>query len=163
MLAGTVLTTRDAARRRLANAMAEQAERIGARLTEARLEQRLTRSQMAARFEESSVTDDYIYRWETGRVMPSEAYQGAIIEHYRLDDLADLFGGPKAERQQTNGPTPDLLSPEASEAQQVVDRVLDRLAATQSKLDAALAENADLRQQLDALGSRQEPPASAQK
>lgn len=140
MLAEIMLTTRDAGRLRLASAMAKQAERVGERLTEAREALGVTRSEMAERFDETSVTDDYIYRWETGRVMPSEAYQAAIIEHYELDDLADLFGGAKAKRPK-KGKTPARVGAANGSANQAqLDRIEERLDAIVSALVPLLAE-----------------------
>ena len=146
--------------------MAEQAEQVGKRLTEARTALGLTRPQMAARFEETSVTDDYIYRWETGRVMPSEAYQGAVIAHYELDGLADLFGGPKADR--TKPPVPKAedfskLNGKGPAPGLEMAEVLERVRAIEARLQTEFARNAEMRSHIELLVARSEPGASGQK
>lgn len=131
-----MLTTHEVARRRLAFLMSERARKIGGRLLERRNELGLSRPQMARRFEEASVTDDYLYRWETGKVEPSDAYMPGILRAYELDDVGDLYAGPLSERPE-RPETPDLIPALATPDWAAL--LLERTERIETKLEALLA------------------------
>lgn len=111
---------------------AQRAKKIGARMRELRDELGLTQTEVAERIGGSSVTKDYISRWERGSKEPSEAYLDQIATALQTT-VADLMAGPVSERAATNGPTPDLFGGQDDDAPQLdrieakLDRVLDLL------------------------------------
>lgn len=107
-----VLTTREADRRRVAAMAVERARRIGRRMRERRDELDLTQTEVAARIgtsaSVSSVTKDYVSRWETGKV---DASLGSYMPHIAAaleTTETDLMAGPHTDRK-PQGPTPALL------------------------------------------------------
>lgn len=86
--------------------MAEQAERVGGRISELRQERGWSKAEMARRMEGLTSGND-VSRWEKGQHLPRSDTLEAIAS--LLDTtVADLYAGPIAQRESA-GPTPDLL------------------------------------------------------
>jgi transcriptional regulator with XRE-family HTH domain len=123
-------------------------------MRERRDELGLTQSQIADAIGIASVTKDYVSRWERGVVEPSEAYLDGAAAALKTT-VADLMAGPTADREATNGPTPELFGG----ADDTDLTQLDRIEKRQQEI---LSEMAAIRLALasPSRSRRQSPPQS---
>lgn len=121
---------------RLELQMAEEAERIGGRMRERRLELGLTQREVADRIPGSTEGKD-ISRWEGGHHRPVSDTLDAIATALETD-VGDLYAGPVATRK-SKGPTPDLLSKLDRQTAQSLSERLDEALEILHSLRAALA------------------------
>jgi transcriptional regulator with XRE-family HTH domain len=139
--------------------MAEQAERVGGRISELRQERGWSKAEMARRMEGLTSGND-VSRWEKGQHLPRSDTLEAIAS--LLDTtVADLYAGPAAERDD-RGATPDLLSTlngDPTERLARIEEVLERMEARQVE---ALAIVAGIQHDLQARPQRRRRPADGE-
>lgn len=114
--------------------MAEEAERIGARMAERRKELGLKQREVADRIPGSTEGKD-ISRWENGKHRPQGDTLQAIATALETD-IADLYAGRVADRK-PKGATPDPFADDPSQLGRV-EAKLDALSEKVAALDARL-------------------------
>lgn len=116
--------------------MAEEAERLGARMRERRKELGLTQREVADLIPGNTEGKD-VSRWENGRHRPQGDTLTHIAEALRTD-LADLYAGPAADREE-QGPAPDPFATSHGEAEDLEEKV-DQLVRNVGALAGQLAK-----------------------
>lgn len=131
--------------------MAEEAELVGGRMRERRLELKLKQREVAERIP-GNVEGKDVSRWENGHHRPHSDTLSHIATALETT-VADLLSGPMADRQE-RGPAPDPFATSPDSESETVRELRSEIAALRTEL---LAEIGKVREAQEAL-LRHQPP-----
>lgn len=130
-----------AARLRFALQMAEQAQKVGDRITQEREKRKWSRPEMARQMPGVSTGND-VYRWENGKHLPRADTLEAIADLFEIE-VCDLYAGPvdDAEPEPKQGDLDQLSGPVSrAELEERVGPLRSGLAEVRGELSGVRTE-----------------------